>query len=138
MIMVGTTTEPKVYSYTDRKVNTGNYIYRLKQIDFNGTYEYSDEISVEVYNPGNYLLHQNYPNPFNPSTIITYEIPENSFVSLKVYDLLGREVVSLVNEEKSAGRYDVTFEASDNNSGLYVYILKAGNFTSTKKMLLLK
>jgi hypothetical protein len=85
-----------------------------------------------------YSLNQNYPNPFNPSTTITYQVPENSFVSIKVYDLLGKEVASLVNEEKSAGNYELRFDASKLSSGFYLYTMKAGNFVETKKMLLMK
>ena len=90
----------------------------------------------------NYLLSQNYPNPFNPSTTIRYEIPERSFVTIKIYDVLGNEIATLVNEEKSAGSYEVIFntEASIKNpaSGIYFYQLSAGNYTETKKMILLK
>ncbi|MDP4192075.1 MAG: T9SS type A sorting domain-containing protein, partial [Bacteroidota bacterium] len=83
-------------------------------------------------------LAQNYPNPFNPSTSIKYSIPQNSMVSLKVYDILGKEVASLVNEQKSAGSYEVNFNANSLSAGMYIYELKAGNFTQTKKMMLIK
>ncbi len=89
-----------------------------------------------------YFLSQNYPNPFNPSTTIRYEIPQRSFVSIKVYDILGNEIVTLLNEEKSAGRYEVEFNTSSFNhhpsSGVYFYSLSAGNYFATKKMILLK
>ena len=88
--------------------------------------------------PTEFALYQNYPNPFNPSTLIKYEVPENSFVSIRVYDLLGEELATLVNEEKSAGSYDVNFDAGQLSSGFYIYTIKAGNFTSTKKMMLMK
>ena len=88
--------------------------------------------------PTEFALYQNYPNPFNPGTVIKYEVPENSFVSLKVFDLLGKELVTLVNEEKSAGSYDVKFNAGQFASGFYIYTINAGDFTSTKKMLLMK
>jgi len=84
------------------------------------------------------LLVQNYPNPFNPSTTIHYEIPNNGFVTLKVYDILGREVKTLVNQYESKGRYDVNFNAVNLASGIYIYRLQSGSFISTKKMLLLK
>ncbi|MCL4278999.1 MAG: T9SS type A sorting domain-containing protein [Ignavibacteriaceae bacterium] len=87
----------------------------------------------------NFTLEQNYPNPFNPSTKITYSLAERSDVSLKVYDVLGKEVASLVNNTtQEAGKYDVTFDAGKLASGLYIYTLNAGNFTSSKKMMLLK
>ncbi|MDP4175537.1 MAG: T9SS type A sorting domain-containing protein, partial [Bacteroidota bacterium] len=88
--------------------------------------------------PKDYELAQNYPNPFNPSTSIKYSIPQNSMVSLKVYDILGKEVASLVNEQKSAGSYEVNFNANSLSAGMYIYELKAGNFTQTKKMMLIK
>jgi hypothetical protein len=88
--------------------------------------------------PTEFALYQNYPNPFNPSTVIKYEVPENSFVTLKIFDLLGKELVTLVNEEKSAGSYDVKFNASQFASGFYIYTINAGDFTSTKKLLLMK
>ncbi|MGA8265493.1 MAG: T9SS type A sorting domain-containing protein, partial [Ignavibacteriaceae bacterium] len=99
--------------------------------------------TVGVEDPGNtipqkYYLSQNYPNPFNPSSIINYEIPKSSLVTLKVYDVLGREVATLVNEEKHTGRYNVTFSASKYSSGVYFYRITAGNFSQIKKMVLLK
>ena len=97
--------------------------------------------SVDISNyqiPQEFSLKQNYPNPFNPSTIINYEIPKSSLVTLKVYDVLGREVATLINEEKSAGKYNVTFNASKYSSGIYFYRITAGNFSQIKKMVLLK
>jgi len=88
--------------------------------------------------PTVYKLNQNYPNPFNPSTTIRYSIPQTSLVTLKVYDVLGREVAALVNEEKSLGTYQLNFDASSLASGIYFYKLQAGSFISTKKMILLK
>ncbi|SMO53886.1 Por secretion system C-terminal sorting domain-containing protein [Gracilimonas mengyeensis] len=88
--------------------------------------------------PDKSSLNQNYPNPFNPSTVISYQIPENSHVELKVFDMLGREISTLVNERKSVGAYEVNFEASELSSGMYIYTLKAGDFTQTKKMMLIK
>ncbi len=88
--------------------------------------------------PSEFSLYQNYPNPFNPSTTINYEIPKQSFVKLKIYDILGREVKTLVNEEKSAGNYKVTFDASGLASGIYFYRMQAGSFVETKKLILLK
>jgi hypothetical protein len=85
-----------------------------------------------------YSLSQNYPNPFNPSTVISYQLPVISSVTLKVYDILGREVATLVNEEKPAGSYEVQFDASGLTSGIYFYQLNAGQYSETKKMILLK
>ena len=134
----GTTTEPKSYSFVDPKLETGNYTYRLKQIDFDGTFTYSDEVNVEVEIPLVYSLEQNYPNPFNPSTTIKYSISEDGFVKLSVYNLLGEEVTTLVNNEQKAGRYEVAFDASRFASGVYMYRLESNNFLSIKKMLLVK
>ncbi len=134
----GTTTEPKSYSFVDSKVSSGTYIYRLKQIDFDGTYKYSNEVSVEVTLPLEYSLDQNYPNPFNPSTTIKYSIPEDGFVKLSVYNMLGEEVSTLVNGNQEAGRYELSFNASELSSGVYVYRLEAPNYTSSKKLILLK
>lgn len=134
----GTTTDVQTYSYLDSKVVIGNYTYRLKQIDFNGTFEYSDEVAVEITAPVEFTLEQNYPNPFNPSTVIKYSIPENGFVTLVVYNLLGEKVASLLNGLQDAGRYEINFDASNLASGIYVYNLKSGNFNSVKKMLLMK
>jgi hypothetical protein len=133
-----TTTEAKTYSFNDRDLNPGKYLYRLKQIDFDGTFEYSSVIEVEIFSPDKFSLSQNYPNPFNPSTVISYQLPASGNVTLKVYDLLGREVATLVNEEKPAGSYEVSFDASQLSSGVYIYRLTAGNFSATNKMTLLK
>ena len=133
----GTTTETSAYSFTD-EVTSGKYLYRLKQIDFDGAFEYSNEIEVEVSPLTEFSLEQNFPNPFNPTTTINYQIIKNDFVSLKVYDILGNEVATLVNEEKPAGSYEINFNASSLSSGIYFFKLQAGSFIETKKMLLLK
>jgi len=88
--------------------------------------------------PTTYDLSQNYPNPFNPTTIINYQVPQNSFVTLKVYDILGREVATLVNDQKTQGRYSVNFDASRLASGVYIYQVRANDFVSSKKMMLIK
>jgi hypothetical protein len=134
----GTTTDVTDYSYTDKNVPAGIYNYRLKQIDFDGSYEYSNIIEVEVSLPKTYSLGNCYPNPFNPSTIISYEVPKQSNVLLKVYDILGNEVATLVNEEKSEGSYQIIFDASALSNGVYFYRLQSGNFVETKKMILVK
>ena len=134
----GTTTEPKAYLFVDSKLEAGNYTYRLKQIDFDGTFTYSDEVNIEVEVPLEYSLEQNYPNPFNPSTTIKYSIPEDGFVKLAVYNMLGEEVAAIVNTTQKAGRYEVNFSASQLSSGVYVYRIEAANFTSSKKLVLMK
>lgn len=134
----GTTTELKDYSFTDKKLNPASYLYRLKQIDFDGTFVYSQEIEVDLTNPIDFQLSQNYPNPFNPSTIIKYQLPTNSFVSIKVFDVLGSEIKTLVNEFKNAGYYEVEFNATNIPSGFYLYKMQAENFTSVKKMILVR
>ncbi len=134
----GTTSESKTYSFVDENLTPGIYSYRLKQIDFNGTIEYSKEVEVEVEVPNQFALFQNYPNPFNPSTVISWQSPVGSHQVLKVFDGLGNEVATLVNEYKPAGRYEVEFNASGFASGVYLYKLTSGNNTSTRKLLLLK
>ena len=134
----GTTTEPKSYSFIDSKLDAGSYTYRLKQIDFDGSFEYSNEINVEVELPLEYALEQNYPNPFNPTTKISYSIPEDGFVKLAVYNLLGEEVATVVNSFQKADRYEVNFNASGLSSGVYVYKIEATNFTLSKKLVLMK
>ncbi|MBK6913945.1 MAG: immune inhibitor A [Ignavibacteriales bacterium] len=149
----GTTTEPKGYSFTDKNLSAGKYQYILKQIDFDGSFEYSNTIEVEVSSPLEFSLEQNYPNPFNPTTIIRYSIPSvtlrqaqsdkrsDVFVTLKVYDILGNEVATLVDEFKPTGNYEVEFNVRQTislSSGVYYYQLHAGNFVETKKMILLR
>ncbi len=135
----GTTTSSSSYSYTDRGLATGNYNYRLKQIDFNGNFEYfnlSNEVNIGI--PSRYELSQNYPNPFNPSTNINFDLPTDGRVSIKLFDLSGKEVATLVNEVKTAGYYSVNFNAAGLSSGIYFYNISANNFTATKKMTLIK
>jgi hypothetical protein len=134
----GTTTEPKAYYFKDENSENGVNYYRLKQLDYNGTYEYSEVLEINVNIISNYLLHQNYPNPFNPSTIIKFQIPELSFVTLKIYDVLGNEMASLINEEKPAGNFKVEFNASALSSGIYYYKLSVGSFAQSRKMVLLR
>ncbi len=134
----GTTTETQNYHFKDLNIPSGNYTYRLKQIDFDGTYEYSNMIEIEVSLPIEFSLEQNYPNPFNPSTNIKYSIPADGNVTLKVYDVLGNEVSTLVNEFQQAGTFDVTFTGSSLASGVYYYQLTTGDLTATKKLMLTK
>jgi hypothetical protein len=138
----GTTTERMSYSFTDINLSMGSYSYRLKQIDFDGTTEYSNEVLAEVGAPTNFALMQNYPNPFNPSTTIEFSIPEMSNISIEVYNVIGELVASLVNQTLDAGYHRFNFDASNLPSGTYVYQLKAngqnGTFVETKKMLFMK
>ena len=136
----GTTTEPKNYSYQHMlKTETINSAieYRLKQIDLNGNFSYSEIKSVEM-KAEKFGLEQNYPNPFNPATQISYQLSAKSHVFLVIYDLLGREVQTLVNQPKEAGFYSVKFDGVNLPSGIYFYRLKAGNFTEIRKMTLVK
>ncbi|MDP2302047.1 MAG: T9SS type A sorting domain-containing protein [Ignavibacteria bacterium] len=143
----GTTTDPKSYSFTDNKIETGTYSYRLKQIDFDGTYSYSKIIEVEVdLAPKEFALYQNYPNPFNPSTIIKYSLPFKSSVKVEVFNMLGESAGVLINSVQETGYYEVNWNAGNLASGIYFYRLEAksldapaeNNFFSTKKMILLR
>ncbi len=139
----GTTTETRAYSFSDVNLTAGTYSYRLKQIDYDGTFEYSDPVEVEIIVPDVYSLHQNYPNPFNPSTKITFTIAENANVTLKVFDVLGQKVMTLINQDLTAGAHTYDFDAAGFNSGVYFYRIEANgidgtNFTNVKKMILLK
>jgi hypothetical protein len=126
------------YSYIDKSAQSAKYFYRLKQIDYNGAYTYSDNIEVNNAVPVKFDLLQNYPNPFNPSTTINYYIASASLVQLKIYDINGREVAVVVNEVKQPGAYSLKFNASSLASGVYLYRLTAGTNTLTKQMVLIK
>jgi len=134
----GTTTSPNQYSFVDKLLDAGKYYYRLKQLDFNGTFEYSNVIEVDVRSVDEFTLKQNYPNPFNPTTKISWQSPVNSWQTLKIYDLLGNIVANLVNEYRPAGDYKVDFNASTLPSGVYFYQLSVGSFVETKKMILIR
>jgi hypothetical protein len=134
----GTTTEVQVYSFTDRNVNPGTYSYRLKQIDYDGTFAYSDAIEVDVPAPSVFALEQNYPNPFNPSTNIKYSVPVAGNISLSVYNSVGEEVAVLFNGFSQPGVFEVTFNASNLSSGVYLCKLQSANSVQTMKMMLLK
>ena len=94
--------------------------------------------SEEINAVKEYALYDNFPNPFNPATTINYQLPENGFVTLKVYDILGKEVATVVNEQKTQGRYTVSFNASELASGVYIYQLRVNEYVNSKKMMLLK
>ncbi len=135
----GTSSGSINYSFTDNNLSSGKYNYRLKQIDYNGNYEYfSLNSDVIIATPKNFFLGQNYPNPFNPSTVINYNIPQDSYVKIKLYDNTGREVLTLLSEFISAGYYTINFNASDLASGIYFYNINAGEYTATKKMMLVR
>ena len=134
----GTTTETRNYNYVDKTVDLGINFYRLKQVDFDGTYSYSDEVEVDVTAPLSFDLAQNYPNPFNPSTNIQFSVPESGNVKLSVYNLVGEEVAVIVNGFRQAGTFEVTFDASNLSTGIYLYKLQSANSVQTKKMMLLK
>jgi len=121
----------------------GNYHYRIKQINLDGTFEYSTEQEVIVSLPNKFNLNQNYPNPFNPSTEISYFLPHAAIVELSIYDITGRHVKTLVKENQPVGRKKVNWNGRDNNnievaSGLYFYQLKAGEISLVRRMLLLR
>ncbi|QQS37774.1 MAG: T9SS type A sorting domain-containing protein [Ignavibacteriales bacterium] len=135
----GTSTEFKVYEFYDQKITSGQYNYRIKQVDYDGSFSYynlSETVTFGI--PEKFELSQNYPNPFNPATTISYSIPVKADVTIKVFDILGNEVHTLVNESKDAGNYSINFNASDLSSGVYFYNIKAGKFNETKKMALIK
>ena len=134
----GTTTEAKTYKFIDANLSAGNYTYRLKQVDFNGTFTYSDEVTSEVISPVQFELAQNYPNPFNPSTTIKFSIPQSSNVTLKIFNTLGQEVKTLLNQNMESGVHTINFDASELNSGIYFYRLDAGQFSEVRKMTLIK
>jgi hypothetical protein len=139
----GTKNTPTDYSFNDKKLNTGKYNYRLKQIDYNGNFEYHNlSATVEIGVPKKYDISQNYPNPFNPVTKIDFDLPFDSKVSIRLYDITGREIKILVNETKQAGYYTTDFNGSNISSGTYFYrIVAEGNeqkYIMTKKALLIK
>lgn len=152
----GTKNTPSFYEFTDKNLNSGKYYYRLKQLDYNGNYEYFELAgAVEILSPSEISLSQNYPNPFNPVTTIKYSVPSSSLSSLqpgnvleqgsgrdlvvlKIYDILGKEVATLVKEYQKPGYYEVKFNGNNLSSGVYFYKLKINERTFTKSMLLAK
>ena len=135
----GTVNDPRSYSFTDKGLHSGKYNYRLKQTDYNGNFKYYDLANeVVIGSPEKFELSQNYPNPFNPVTHLGFGISNLGFVSLKVYDVLGNEVKTLINEIKHPGYYEVEFDGSNLPSGIYYYKLEAGSFIQVRKMMLVK
>lgn len=134
----GNSNSPKDYSFKDEKpFGSSKFQYRLKQIDTDGQFEYSDIIEIEIV-PAKFELFQNYPNPFNLTTTIRFQLPEESKVVIKIYDILGAELKTILNEKKEAGIYEFVFNASELPSGIYIYRLITDRFMETKKMILLK
>jgi hypothetical protein len=142
----GNSNSPKQYSFTDNNLNSGKYIYRLKMVDNDGSYEYSPEVESEIGTPKDYLLSQNYPNPFNPTTKIEYQLPLESNVTIELYNITGERVDVLVNQEQAAGYYTVEVNSTKYSlsSGIYIYRMiavsrqDAKSYTQLKKMVLLK
>jgi len=139
----GNSNSPKNYSFTDNPSGGTSFSYRLKQIDVSGSFQYYDPVTVNLTLSKEPQLLQNSPNPFNPSTTIKFYIPNTSDVSIKIYDMLGREVTTLINEQATAGYHIIFWNGKDSRgenvaSGVYLYRLTAGNFSETKKMNLLK
>lgn len=139
----GTTNEPHSYSFEDKKLQTGTYKYRLKQLDYSGSYEYFTlESDVVVKKPEQFSMGQNYPNPSNPKSKIDFEIPFTGRVTLKVYDMLGREVMKILDEQREAGYYTAGFDGSALASGVYFYRIYAEggpqSYSKTLKLVLVK
>ena len=134
----GTTTEMTDYSYKDKITNPGNYVYRLKQIDFDGTISYSPEIEIDITGPKDYALFQNYPNPFNPTTTIKFALPVKTNLVISVYNLLGEKVTELFNGELNEGYHEIEFNASNLSSGAYFYRLESEKFVGVKKLIIIK
>jgi hypothetical protein len=138
----GTSTEENEYIFIDRAPETGINYYRLKQIDFDGNFKYYNELKIDFNSVSDYALDQNFPNPFNPTTTISYSLPVAGHVNLTVYNLLGSEVVKLIDEQQQAGTHSIHFSTEELGekigSGIYFYTLKSGTFTRTRKMIVLK
>jgi hypothetical protein len=134
----GNSNSIKEYSFIDSKISKSIVRYRLKQIDFDGNYKYSNEVEIKMNGSARFSLEQNYPNPFNPATTISFEVDQNSFISLTVFNIIGETVKVLINEYLEKGVYSYNFDAGNLPTGTYIYSLKSGNNTITKKMNLIK
>jgi len=139
----GTSTTTQNYSYVDKNVAAGNYSYRLRQLDFDGTYAFSSTVEVDMSSPAQFNLGQNFPNPFNPATTISFNLAVDSKVSIKVFNALGQEVSVLTSAQYAAGTHNLNFNATGLTSGIYYYTIEAvgqdgTNYSSTKKMVLNK
>lgn len=135
----GNSTVSADYLFTDRNLSTGEYNYRLRQVDYNGNHRYYNlEENIVIGVPENFVLHQNYPNPFNPSTKITFDLPESGIFTLDVYDAMGRHVARLLGGQMERGFYSLDFNAGDLASGVYYLRLSNGVSTAVKQLMLLK
>ncbi len=136
----GTTTDKNEYFYNDLNLSDGLYKYRLKQVDFDGTYKYSNEVIINILtNPELFELNQNYPNPFNPDTKITFRTGKNGDAKLNLYNLLGEKIKTLFNGYVEAGKnYEIRFESDDLSTGFYIYELVQSDKREVRKMLFLK
>lgn len=130
---------PQIYTFEDKDITeNGTYYYRIKQIDLNGVLKYYDKFKIKIGDESSFELFQNFPNPFNPITNVKYFLPEKSHVIIIVYNVLGNKVADLVDEEKAAGSYEVTFDGSQLSSGIYYLHMKAGKFKNIIKMILVR
>ncbi len=140
----GNSNSPKVYSFRDESIVPGRFNYRLKQLDTDGKFRYIKTIEIEFGLPNQYELYQNYPNPFNPTTTISYSLPQESHVTVKVFNVVGNEVAKVVNERQNAGKHILSFNGANLTSGIYFYRIEAYStregisYTDTKKMSIIK
>ncbi|MBE0570818.1 MAG: choice-of-anchor J domain-containing protein [Ignavibacteriaceae bacterium] len=135
----GTTTETQSYTFLDKGLASGIYNYRIKQVDFGGSFKYYDlSQEIEIVLPNTYSLSQNYPNPFNPTTSIKYSVLVDGLVNITIFNMLGEKVANLVNGIHKTGNYEVTFDAANLVSGMYIYRMESGSYVSVKKMMILK
>jgi len=139
----GTTTQQQNYFYKDCNLTSGKYAYRLKQIDYDGSFEYSKEIEVDLFSPLIYSLEQNYPNPFNPTTTIKFSIAEQAGVTLRVYNILGKEIKTLIEKELTSGEYIIQWNGKDANdvilpSGVYFIEMTTGSYHHIIKSIIQK
>ena len=128
-----TTTETHNYQFTDNEIAANKYFYRLKQVDFDGTFEYSNIIEIDINSVSEFALNQNYPNPFNPTTKISFTIPQTANVKLSIYNAIGEKIAELINEAKSAGTYDVDFNATELSAECIYTDLKQVNLFQQEK-----
>jgi len=134
----GTTTEKHQYSYSDELISDDNYRYRLKQVDYDGSFSYSDEKEINFVLLNDFALYQNYPNPFNPSTTIKFALPEKANLVIAVYNLIGEKVAEVFKGEMEEGYHEVEFNAANLPSGVYFYRFESDKFNTVKKMVIMK
>jgi hypothetical protein len=135
----GNSNSAKEYEFIDEEITEGKYLYRLKQIDNDGKFSYSNEVEVELnVLPTEYVLYQNYPNPFNPSTTIKFGLQNDSKVTLVVFNILGEKVAVLINQVMAAGYHNYHFNGKELSSGVYYYAIRAGDFSQNRKMILMR